>query len=90
MRALLISANVFVVLTKVHFLLLVKYNIQSIAFSIHPMVSCMGFDKELFLITVITYLDRRVFMSGILKFNYFLMEEDSPAVDREVEVHRTK
>ena len=58
MRALLISANVFVVQTKLHFSLLVKYNIQSIAFLIHV---CMGFDKELFLITVITYLDEILF-----------------------------
>ena len=61
MRALLISANVFVVQTKLHFSLLVKYNMQSIAFSIHPVVSCLGFDKELFLITVITYLDEFLF-----------------------------
>ena len=54
MRALLISANVFVVQTKLHFSLLVKYN------TIHPVVSCMGFDKELFLITVITYLDGNI------------------------------
>ena len=44
----------------------------------------MGFEKELFLMTIIIHILTKFYFRNI-EIQLFLMEEDSPAVDREVD-----